>query len=102
MKKVLVVAILFVTAGQTFSQIIKSKSKKVEFTAGNFNNRSDTRDEMANDIFSRQFTIRLSRDTLTQLINYSTNPGVQLMTQDKHLLLNFANQIARLQENTER
>lgn len=74
----------------------------LEFTAGNFNNRSDTRDEMANDIFSRQFSIRLSRDTLTQLINYSTNPGAQLMTYDKHLLLNFANRIARLQETNER
>jgi hypothetical protein len=74
----------------------------LEFTAGNFNNRSDTRDEMANDIFSRQFIIRLSRDTLTQLINYSTNPGAQLMTQDKHLLLNYSNQISRLQESNER
>ena len=77
------------------------KCSNLEFTAGNFNNQCDTRDEMANDIFSRQFTIRLAGDTLTQLINYSTKPGARLMTYDKHLLLNFANRIARLQSSNE-
>jgi len=77
-------------------------SNNLEFTAGNFNSRSDTRDEMADDIFSRQYMHRLSRDSLSHLLNYSTSPEAKLMSSDKHLLLNFANQIARLQENNER
>lgn len=74
----------------------------LDYTAGNFNNQSDTRDEMSNDIFSRQFTIRLSLDSLTQMTSFSTKPGARLMSYDKHLLQNFANRIARLQTSNER
>lgn len=54
-------------------------SSNLEFTAGNFNSRSDTRDDMANDIFSRQYMARISRDTISQLINYTTNPEALLL-----------------------
>ena len=74
----------------------------LEFTTGNFNNRSDSKDEVAMNIFNSQYTIRVSRDTLTGLSNHSTKPGAQLMTYVKHLLLNYANRIDRLQQTNER
>jgi DNA-binding cell septation regulator SpoVG len=74
----------------------------IEFTLDNFKKVSDEREDLGHAIFNRKYNVRLSNDSSTSLDNYYIIPGARLMTNDKNLLINYANRTGRLQEFIER
>ena len=54
------------------------------------------------NIFNRRNILKISRDSLTRLDIVSIDPAARLMTVDKNILINYANQLNRNKSNIDR
>lgn len=74
----------------------------IEFTLDNFKKVSDEREDLGHIIFNRRYNIRLSNNSSTSLDNFFILPEARFMTNDRNLLITYANRTGRLQEFIER
>ena len=74
----------------------------IEFTLGNYKRYSDEREDLGYSIFNHKYSVRGSVDSTTFLDNYFIMPEAKLITNDRNLLINYANRTGRLQEFIER
>jgi hypothetical protein len=70
----------------------------LEFTVGNYKRYSDEREDLGYSIFNHKYSVRASTDSTTLLDNYFIMPEARLITNDRNLLINYANRTGRLQE----
>ena len=71
---------------------------RIEFTLGNYKKYSDAREDLGYTIFNHKYSVRGSVDSTTLLDNYFIMPEARLITNDRNLLINYANRTGRLQE----
>ncbi len=75
---------------------------RVEYVSGLLEKRLDEISEKGYNIFNRNNIIKVSRDSLTGLDHVSIHPAARLMTSDKNIYINYANQVYRLASNIDR